>query len=258
MSGGSLHYKTPVEVLPETERTLALLAEKKRQEELEKEEEAARAKVQQEKEVEKQKKEQEENARKLELRKRLEEKERKRREEEEQRNRLEGGLERLILRVKANEPLLKDISFTGFRLDSVKLRLLVQEGLTHNRVLLSLDLSRRNLGDQDGEILATMLETNRTLQNLSVEGNFFARNTAEAFGRALKVNPVLRCLDIENNCLTGVGKDQTGIVELARSLRVNRGLRVLNLRNNVIDSVRFSNACGAHVVTHNSRWFSVA
>jgi len=106
--------------------------------------------------------------------------------------------------------------------------------LERNSSLLTLSLSRKNLGDIEGKKLADMLKGNKKLRRLELEGNFFGPKTAEAFAECLKVNNTLRYLDLENNMLTNNGKDLNGVKLLFQSLQVNTMLISLNLANNYL------------------------
>merc|ERR1712087_518619 len=69
---------------------------------------------------------------------------------------------------------------------------------------------------------------------LEVEANNLGVQSAEAIGKALKVNESLRSLNLESNNLTASGSDQKGIIKLAEALHENRTLRVLMLSKNSI------------------------
>ncbi|CEM11884.1 unnamed protein product [Vitrella brassicaformis CCMP3155] len=232
-ASGGLVFEPVVEILPQTERTKAMLARKREMELRRKEEEAARIKEQQQKEAERRLKEQEEKRRQQERRKRMEEEERKRREEEEQRSRLEGGLEKLIHQLKSNTSD-RDVALSGLDLNPVRLRLLMQDGLANNKSLFSLDLSRRGLTDQDGEVVAQMLRQNKYLGALDLEGNYLGVESAKAFAVALKENTSLKYLNLSNNLLTANGNDESGLTLFFTRLEHNRGIRVLNLFKNHI------------------------
>jgi len=108
--------------------------------------------------------------------------------------------------------------------------------LQQNSSLLSLDVSRSNLGDEAGSHLAEMLRTNRRLLKLEAENNNFGPLVARAFGQALKVNNTLSFLSLENNSLTRSASDGretyndfSGVDEMSSMLEVNTSLTSLNL-----------------------------
>ena len=106
--------------------------------------------------------------------------------------------------------------------------------LERNTSLLTLSLSRKNLGDVEGTKLAEMVSKNKKLKRLELEGNFFGPKTASAFADALKKNVTLRYLDLENNALTDMGKDVSGMKDLFQGLQSNTMLISLNLANNYL------------------------
>ena len=106
--------------------------------------------------------------------------------------------------------------------------------LERNTSLLTLSLSRKNLGDVEGKKIAEMVSKNKKLRRLELEGNFFGPKTASAFADALKKNSTLRYLDLENNNLTDMGKDVNGMKDLFQGLQSNTMLISLNLANNYL------------------------
>ena len=106
--------------------------------------------------------------------------------------------------------------------------------LERNTSLLTLSLSRKNLGDVEGIKIAEMVSKNKKLRRLELEGNFFGPKTATAFADALKKNSTLRYLDLENNNLTDMGKDVSGMKDLFQGLQSNTMLISLNLANNYL------------------------
>lgn len=106
--------------------------------------------------------------------------------------------------------------------------------LAQNSSLLSLDISRSDLGDEAGLHLAEMLKTNRRLLKLEVERNGFGPATIKAFGDALTFNNTLTFLSVENNPLTVSRSDDrqhdfTGVEHFAKTLESNSSLTSLNM-----------------------------
>lgn len=121
--------------------------------------------------------------------------------------------------------------------------------LERNTSLLTLSLSRKNLGDVEGKKLAEMISKNKKLRRLELEGNFFGPETAAAFASALEKNNTLRYLDLENNNLTNNGQNLEGMKKLFESLKNNTMLISLNIANNcltgnlgssIVDMLRFN------------------
>jgi hypothetical protein len=109
--------------------------------------------------------------------------------------------------------------------------------LQQNTSLLSLDVSRNQLGDEAGVHLAEMLRTNRRMFKLEAEQNNFGPATCRAFGEALNVNNTLTFLSLEGNPMSfsdesdGRENDFTGIEAVSDMLEANTSLTSLNLFN---------------------------
>jgi hypothetical protein len=56
--------------------------------------------------------------------------------------------------------------------------------------------------EASGMVFAKMLNTNKTLRKLELEGNLLGPKSAIEFGKALCKNKTLRYLDLESNQLT--------------------------------------------------------
>lgn len=182
------------------------------------------------------------------------EQEKKQKEEEDERRRLQDKIEtakkgynECVAKLEKEEGNLKEIYSTIYRNTSpYELALanynmkdgwnftLLMRILEKNTSLLTLSLSRKNLGDYEAEQLSNMLIENKKLRRLELEGNFFGPEAAKSFSRAIKENVTLRYLDLENNTLTNKGKDISGILELLEALKSNTMLISLNLTNNYL------------------------
>ena len=81
-------------------------------------------------------------------------------------------------------------------------------------------------------ILAKMLNTNKTLRKLELDGNLLGPKSATEFGKALKNNTTLKYLYLESNQLTVDGQELRGIYDLVAFLDHNTTLLSLNLANN--------------------------
>ncbi|PHJ20927.1 leucine rich repeat protein, partial [Cystoisospora suis] len=220
--------KHVVEIFPQTAEMKLLIA--KRLEQVRKKERKGRRKT---RERAKRSLRREEELRKLKQQKKKQRDiEEKRRLEEEMRNREDDNLSQFLRTCLENETPA-DLSLTGFT--QVQIRVIVRDALCSNSSILSLDLSRAGLTEEDGPCIALLLKTNKVLSQLDLEGNHFGLNSAKAFRKALEVNDTLRSLNVESCSFTCRGDEQSGIVELSRGLKVNKGLRSLNLRNNQID-----------------------
>lgn len=83
--------------------------------------------------------------------------------------------------------------------------------------------------------MAKMLNSNKTLRKLELEGNLMGPKSATEFGKALKTNKTLKFLDLESNQLTLDGQEFRGIYDLVEFLDHNTTLLSLNLANNQMD-----------------------
>ena len=63
-----------------------------------------------------------------------------------------------------------EISLAGLDIGTARCNMLAK-CMKNNESLLSIDMSRRNIEDGDGLILAKMLHHNKKLRNLELEGN---------------------------------------------------------------------------------------
>ena len=88
--------------------------------------------------------------------------------------------------------------------------------------ILSLDLSRSGIDDENGKVLASYLRKNNILRKLELEGNLLGPKTAIELGKSLKVNTGLKLLDLESNQLCADnGSDQIGLYEFVEFLEHN-------------------------------------
>jgi len=229
---GNLTFKPCVAVLPATKRTEEL--QKKKIEELKRKKEAKMQDLQRRQQEAAKRREREQQAKKQAqaAEQRRKEQERKRREEEEQRKKMEGGLEQILDSLNKNRSL-PHLTARGIELTSIRLRLLTKSMET-NTSCMSLDMSRKELHDEDGVSIADMLEKNTNLQKLECEGNNLGVKAAESIGESLRKNDGLRSLNLESNNLTASGNDQRGIIVLADALKENSSLQVLMLSKNGI------------------------
>jgi hypothetical protein len=116
--------------------------------------------------------------------------------------------------------------------------------LPNNQSLLTLNLSRKHLTDDNAKEIAEMLKKNKKLRRLELEGNLLGPDSAKYFAEALRVNKTLRYLDLENNNLTDKGEDDSGIKALFEALADNTMLISLNLANNYLTV-----GCGNEIIS---------
>ncbi len=114
--------------------------------------------------------------------------------------------------------------------------------LADNLSLLTLNLSRKNITDEQAKEIAEMLKKNKKLRRVELEGNFIGPEGLIHIADALKVNKTLRYIDLENNNLTSKGQEDKGIKAICDSLTKNSMLVSLNISNNSLNS-----DCGTHL-----------
>ena len=91
-----------------------------------------------------------------------------------------------------------EVSMTGLELGASRTKL-VAMNIKNNESLMSLHIARKNISDNDGVQLAWMLNTNKFLRKLELEGNQLGPKTISEFGKTLKKNETLKYLDLESN-----------------------------------------------------------
>lgn len=220
-------------ILPQTQRTADLLAAKEERRRKKREEVDALRKAKEQEEAQRRIREQEQKKLKAQQEQKKKEAERRLREEEEQRKKMQGGLEKILQTLHENTSE-SFISMTGIELSSVRLRLLAK-ALEKNHSCESLDLSRKGLNDDDGVSLAQMLQKNKHLQTLTLEGNNLGLKTAKELAVAIgHPDSQLKSLNLEANNITFSGNDQTGVIDIAKALEKNRSLLCLNMVRNHI------------------------
>lgn len=81
-----------------------------------------------------------------------------------------------------------------------------------------------------------MLNSNKTLRKLELEGNQLGPKSITEFGKMLRYNKTLKSLDLESNQLTTGGTEFYGIYEFVEFFDYNTTLLSLNLANNDLDT----------------------
>mmetsp|Transcript_13389 Transcript_13389/g.20939 ORF Transcript_13389/g.20939 Transcript_13389/m.20939 type:complete len:94 (+) Transcript_13389:271-552(+) len=78
-----------------------------------------------------------------------------------------------------------EYTLAGLDLGSARCRIL-SEMIAYNHTLLSIHMCRKRISDVDGQIIARILHTNKTLRKLELEGNQLGPKSAAEFGKSLK------------------------------------------------------------------------
>ena len=94
-----------------------------------------------------------------------------------------------------------EVTCTGLELGPHRTNALAKN-IKLNESLLSLHMSRKGLTDMDGCQIAIMLNHNRKLRKLELEGNQLGPQSLVEFGKMLRYNEKLQYLDLESNQLT--------------------------------------------------------
>lgn len=141
----------------------------------------------------------------------------------------------LIFLQKASENNTSiDYAISGMELGAARC-LILAKIIAYNESLKTLHLSRKQIGDKEGQDIARMLLTNKTLRKLELEGNCLGLQTARVFALALRKNKTLRYLDLESNNLTHDSEENNGMEEMIMALTTNTTLLSLNIGNNKLD-----------------------
>lgn len=158
---------------------------------------------------------------------------RRKQEEENQMNKLEGAMVILLEQLQTNKTPIQ-VTTTGLDMGPQRLSILAKN-IKNNESLLNLHMSRKGVTDVEGQQISMMLNTNKKLRKLELEGNVLGPRSIAEFGRTLKHNETLRYLDLESNQLTAGGQEFWGIYEFVNFLDSNKTLLSLNLANNDLD-----------------------
>jgi hypothetical protein len=140
----------------------------------------------------------------------------------------------MMLKKLSNNTTPKEFSLSGLDLGGPRTGILARH-VAFNKSLTQLDLSRKNIQDNDGCDIAKILFSNSVLRTLQLEGNNLGPKSAHEFGKAMKTNKTLRLLDLESNQLTQDGEDLAGITFFIQGLSQNKSLISLNLANNKLE-----------------------
>lgn len=91
-------------------------------------------------------------------------------------------------------------------------------------------MNRKQMTNDQGSDLVKALKYNRYIEKLCLEGNQLGPKFLESLSETLRVNKVLRYIDLEGNPLTN-GNNEAGIDYLFDALKSNDTLMHLNLNN---------------------------
>lgn len=127
-----------------------------------------------------------------------------------------------------------EYSMSAIELGSVRCRLFIQN-LAFNNSLLQLDMTRKDITDQDGIDIGKMLKTNKKLRTLVLEGNKLGPKSMIQIGEALNRNITLLNLHLGSNNLSSEGQEPDGFCKFCDCLPNNYHLLSLNISNNNLD-----------------------
>ena len=239
-------FKTVGEFLPSNKRTEKLLEARKAEELRIKKENDERALKFAKEQKEKQRREKNKKRDKEQQEKMEAERARREIEERQERARLKGKITIISQKLKTNTSPAQ-YSLSGIELFAGTVTILCND-LKPNHTLKSLHLGKKRITDEMGVMLAEMLEDNKFLNKLELEGNLLGPKTAMAFGKVLKEkNKTLRFLDLENNFLTNSGATYDEVKTFSDCLVTNTTLLHLSLANNAMNE-----ECGERFVTNTN------
>jgi Ran GTPase-activating protein (RanGAP) involved in mRNA processing and transport len=127
---------------------------------------------------------------------------------------------------------IQSVSLASCQLSNMDELLPLVAALAMSKSLISLDLSRNQMGPEALVALLTGLETSTSLKSLSIAENNGSNDCCVALGSLLQAVPSLTALNCARNAISA-----EGLLRLAPALRKSKALRSLNLEgNNAMDA----------------------
>ena len=164
-----LTFSFPAEMLPKNARTEEIMKKRAEEEEVRRQKAEELRQLKEKEDKQKRLKERSEQAEKAQREKKEREMKARKQEEEDQLNKLEGRMIIFFDQLQANKTPF-EVTMTGLELGASRMSMLAKN-VKINESLLSLHMARKNISDNDGLQLARMLNTNKTLRKLELEGN---------------------------------------------------------------------------------------
>ena len=137
----------------------------------------------------------------------------------------------LLLEHYLNEPNhLTKLIFDSIQCEIEVFNYILTEGLQRNLSIKSLTLS--NILHLDISIVVNLIETNQSIEYLSLNHNKITSDHLRNLSEALKMNTKIKSIDLSENLI-----DETGVLTLLRALEQRRSsLHFVNLIDNQINS----------------------
>ena len=144
----------------------------------------------------------------------------------------------LCMLLSTSQSLTKLMVICTLQYDTISKYLI--DGLNKSICLEHLDVSRSGLSPKDVESLSSMLQTNHTLRNFSMESCIIDSIGARHIADGLKCNTTLKKLNMSYNPI-----EDDGAMALAQMLRINKSLTVLDISKCSITEVGVSHLADA-------------
>jgi hypothetical protein len=127
-----------------------------------------------------------------------------------------------------------EYTISGLKLLPAQINILMQS-CDDNTVLKHLNMVRKGISDENAQLIAKSLCSNKGIEHIELSGNNLEAGAAKGLGEMLLKNKTLKTLNLEMNDLISNGKDPSGIRQIAEALRMNTTLISLNLNSTGLD-----------------------
>ena len=169
MAEGGLKFNFPAEILPDNERTAAIMKVRLEKELAEKEQFERLQKMKENDDKKRRQREKQELLKRQQAEKNASEAAAMKALQDEQMNKLEGRMYIMLNKLQSNTTPF-EYTISGLELGGTKPRILANN-IAFNESLLSLHIARKGIIDVDGFAIASMLGHNSTLRKIELEGN---------------------------------------------------------------------------------------
>ena len=114
-------------------------------------------------------------------------------------------LERLLQRIRANDPTLTTIDLSWNHIGEAGAQALA-EALKINTSVTTIALYQNNIGDAGAQALAEALKTNTSVKEIDLKGNNIGEAGAQALAEALKINTSVTTIALYQNNIGDAGE----------------------------------------------------
>jgi hypothetical protein len=193
--------------------------------------------------------EQQESSNMTEDQRRRNDEERRKNEEENQRQ-LDSHVNKVIRTLAMNHSA-PVVCFDSTPINSVEVRLLAQS-LSSAYTCRHLILHGKCLSEEDGVTLAEGMSRNGSITHLDLSRNELGPTFLIALSKCLRKNNRLEYISLEGNDVTAMGKDCSGILELAGAIETHHYMKGINLSN-----CHISKLCAERLLNCSQRNFRI-